>query len=319
MLILGQGQCSNNYDQYPYGYGRSFKEITCQKSDLANCQLFKEYIINSTLTSSSNTSLYLQNSQRQYQSTDRIPFRSYCDTWWNLAAHIDELSRYCQNWICYRDQYRCQTGQCISLDWVCDGQWDCADASDEEAMLAIHQWSLHNEQLKDLNEKRETCRQLYSNLPFSQFCNIEKEFPCLRSNVSDPLDLIQNRPCISYSKIGDEIEDCYNGYDEKNTLEISGGSMWGFTLRCGKRNILYPYACHDSTDECTKILCHNQYYQLGNCTKSTDAVCLHDSRCVPSGRCDGTRDCLYGDDEYWCSQKHIFEQLTYRFSKIDKK
>jgi hypothetical protein len=63
------------------------------------------------------------------------------------------------------------------------------------------------------------------NLPFSQFCDVDKEFPCLCSNVSDPLNLTQNRPCIPYTKIGDEIKDCHNAYDEKNTLESSGGDV----------------------------------------------------------------------------------------------
>ena len=28
--------------------------------------------------------------------------------------------------------YRCKSGQCIPLAWVCDGDNDCSDASDEE-------------------------------------------------------------------------------------------------------------------------------------------------------------------------------------------
>jgi hypothetical protein len=229
------------------------------------------------------------------------------------------LPQNCQNWICHQDQYQCQTGQCIPLDWVCDGQWDCADASDEEAMLIIHQWSQHNEQLKGLNEKREKCLQNYSNLPFSEFCDTKKEFPCLRSNVSDPLDLEKNRPCIPYSKIGDEIEDCYNAYDEKNTFEFRDGIMWGFGVRCGNFSTQYLTACQESTDKCAQIVCPYRHYQLSNCQKSMDAICVDDSRCVPDGRCNHKRDCLYGEDEYWCAPNDYGEQMIYRVRKQNLK
>jgi hypothetical protein len=315
MLGNGLRTCLNNYDEYLYGYGRSITQIICRKSDLASCHFLKEYIKNSSLISNSSTNLHLYTDQSQYQSTSRIPFRSYCDSFWNLRGHLDELPRYCQNWICHRDQYQCQTGQCIPLGWVCDGQWDCVDASDEEAMFAIRQWTLHNEKLNGLNEKRLECLHRYSNLSFSQFCNVEKEFPCLRSNVSNVLDMKQNHPCIPYSKIGDETEDCYNAYDEKNTFEFKDGTMWGLAFECGNVSGRYTSACELAFAKCAQILCPYQHYQLANCSEPTDAVCIDDSRCVPSGRCNGVRDCTYGEDEYWCPPKDFSDQVIHRFSK----
>jgi hypothetical protein len=154
--------CSNNYDEYLHGSGRALSELQCRKSDLGNCQLLKEYIKNSSLASNLSTDSYSNTHQQSSQSISQIPFRWYCDSFWNLPEHIDELPENCQNWICHEDQYQCQTGQCIPLDWVCDGQWDCADASDEEAMLSVPHWSPHNEQVEDLNEKREKCRIFHS-------------------------------------------------------------------------------------------------------------------------------------------------------------
>jgi hypothetical protein len=321
MNILGSGSsiCSNKYDEYLYGYGRALDKLKCQKSDLDNCQLLKEYIKNSSLISNSSTNSYWNTHQSQYESTSQISFRSYCDSFWNLAEHIDELPQNCQNWICHQDQYQCQTGQCIPLDWVCDEQWDCADASDEEAMLAIHHSSLHNEQLEGLNEKLQNCSQLYSNLPFSQFCDTKKEFPCLRSNVSDPLNVEKNPPCIPYSKIGDEIEDCYNAYDEKNTFASIVGSMWGFFLRCGNFSTIYSYACDKDSDNCAQIFCPYRHYQLSNCQKFTDAICINDSRCVPNGRCNRKHDCSYGEDEYWCAPNDYGEHLKHRIRKENLK
>jgi hypothetical protein len=319
MLGSRTRQCSNNYDEFLYGNGPSIAEITCRSSNLVSCQLLKEYIKNSSLIFNLSTISYSNAHQSQYQSTSQIPFRSYCNSLWDLKGHTDELPQNCQNWICHQDQYQCQTGQCIPLVWVCDGQWDCADASDEEAMLVIHRWSQHNEQLKDLNVTREKCFRDYSNLSFSQFCNVETEFPCLRSNVSDPLDLEQNRPCIPYAKIGDEIEDCYNAYDEKNTFEFEDGRMWGFALRCDNFSTEYPLACLDAVHKCAQIFCPYRHYQILNCRKSTDAVCINDGRCVPDGRCNRKRDCSYGEDEYWCAPNDYYEQSIHRFNKGNPK
>jgi hypothetical protein len=99
-----------------------------------------------------------------------------------------------------------------------------------------------------------------SYLSFSQFCDVKKEFPCLRSNVSDPLNVEKNRPCIPYSKIGDEIEDCYSAYDEKNTFEFHE-QMWGFALQCGNSSTVYMYACQENVDECAQIFCPYRHYQ----------------------------------------------------------
>lgn len=33
---------------------------------------------------------------------------------------------------CGRDQFSCTSGQCVPLDFVCDGDYDCSDRSDEQ-------------------------------------------------------------------------------------------------------------------------------------------------------------------------------------------
>jgi hypothetical protein len=301
--------CSNQYDQYLYGHEPAISKFFCGKDNLANCQFLKEYIKNSTLIFNTNTH------STEYQHLKRIPFRSYCNSFWDRAGHIDELPQYCKYWICHQDQYQCQTGQCISLDWVFDKQWDCSDASDEEAMLAINQWSVHNEKHKDLSEKRQSCSQYYPKLPFSEFCKKEKEFPCLRSNVSNPLDVKLNRPCILYEQIGDEIEDCYNSYDEMNTFETSTNDMWGYGVRCGNKTVHYADACEIRGEQCGYIYCPNKLSQ--SCSGRRDAVCIDDHRCVPDGRCDGERDCLHGEDEYWCPPVYnSHDQTKYRYTKV---
>ncbi|CAF4301199.1 unnamed protein product [Rotaria socialis] len=133
-LDTGIPNCLNNYDESLYGTGSGIKwNLPCSTNLKTDCHLVKTYIQQSSARNfSSNTPLV----NRERQTTiDRISFQQYCDSFWDLEKHVDEMSSSCKYWICKNDEYQCGTGQCIALDWVCDGEWDCSDASDEEAIL----------------------------------------------------------------------------------------------------------------------------------------------------------------------------------------
>jgi hypothetical protein len=220
--------------------------------------------------------------------------------------------------MCRSDQYQCQTGQCIEFQWLCDGEWDCADASDEEAVFLNQNWSAHNARLLNISLQVNQCRQRYSQSPFSNICNISVEFGCLRSGVSDPLNITLNRPCINLTSIGDSVEDCYNAYDEKNTFtaksEVKG--MWGFHFRCGNDHETYAHACAEQiTKNCSDILCSKYRDNNGLCSSDKDFICFNDSQCKKNVRCDGKIDCFQGEDEYWCPSGSFQNLIQYRFSK----
>ena len=234
-------QCSNKYDEYIYGYGRPVVQFPCRKSDLANCQLLKEYIQNPSLISNSSTNSYSHIHESQNQMTSQTPFRFYCDTIWHLPEHIDEFPQYCNNWVCHRDQYQCRTGQYIRLAWVCDGQWDCVDASDEGVMLAIHHWSLHNRQVRDLDKKRKICLQRYSDLPFSQFSDMEKEFPSLRSNVFSQCLIV--------------------------TMLMTKRTHFNLMMdKCGVLLFNDLQACDQNVATCAQIFCPSRHYRFSDCS-----------------------------------------------------
>ena len=41
----------------------------------------------------------------------------------------------CEHVTCRSDQFKCKTIGCISASWMCDGDRDCSDGSDEELAL----------------------------------------------------------------------------------------------------------------------------------------------------------------------------------------
>ena len=44
-------------------------------------------------------------------------------------------------------------------------------------------------------------------------------------------------------------------------------------------------------------------------------ICLEDNQCKKNTRCNGVRDCLHGEDEYWCTYGSLRDQLYYRIGK----
>jgi hypothetical protein len=312
----GIGRCSNNYDEFWYDSGLSLQEIgKCNADDHSDCGRWKDYITQSSLKN------FIHNSSdpniEATSTMKRISFRSYCDSFWDFEDAIDESPSFCRYWICLQNQYQCKTGQCIALEWVCDGEWDCADASDEEAIVLIRNWSLHNQRLDGLQARLLKCRERYSNTSFSNICNTSFEFGCYRSAVLNPLDILSNRPCINLTQIGDGVEHCYNAYDEKNTLKSNSrySGMWGFQFRCGNAYEQYRRVCSTMKNNCTQVLCSNQRDPDGHCSGERDVFCLEENQCVRGGKCDGKRDCLHGEDEYWCASDLLRNQLYYRNDK----
>ena len=174
--------CANKYDERYFGTGVSLQnQLPCQKSLTVDCHRVREYIQQSSLTNSNNVNFQRIQLQKE-DRTNRFRFESYCDSFWDLKEHLDEIPSSCHYWVCNSIQYQCRTGQCIPLHWVCDGEWDCSDASDEEGIeLMKKQWSSHNTALPDLLSQVAKCEERYSKSPFSKICNRSFELGCYRS------------------------------------------------------------------------------------------------------------------------------------------
>ncbi|UJR17797.1 hypothetical protein I4U23_004696 [Adineta vaga] len=178
----------------------------------------------------------------------------------------DENITMCQSaWICRQEQWQCFTGQCIDIDWVLDGEWDCSDASDEENMFPIHLNIFHDDYLqRESFGFKEKFRTRYTRQPFGNICNLTIEYPCLPINISEYSNNV--RPCIELKSIGNGHIDCIGGYDERNVIEhcVRSGTALGYDFKCVSSNTCIPYAnickdrCLHSEDE---YMCDRQQFR----------------------------------------------------------
>ncbi|CAF0789078.1 unnamed protein product [Adineta steineri] len=247
--------CVNKYDVKMKGEGQYLDSMLCADTiSFSDCNLLRYYIGNSSIPNSNFTNTNVESNSGQ-RSLGVTPFHYYCDTFWDeQPLHDDENTTNCQSWICPEEFFRCSTGQCILVDWVCDGEWDCSDASDEFDLP--EQWINHNEHLSNqLNDRKKLCQENYAALPFRGLCDLDHEYPCYRSTVSNPLDINKYPPCINHVQIGDGIEDCYGGIDEKNTFKDCDGNMLGYTLKCGNKCAGFLQKCDKDTVCSTSVLC----------------------------------------------------------------
>ncbi|CAF4167986.1 unnamed protein product, partial [Adineta steineri] len=313
------GTCINKYDIKIKGEGQYLYSTHCADTiDVSDCNLLRYYIGNSSIPNSNFTNTDAESTSAQ-QSLGVTPFHYYCDTFWDeQPLPDDENTTNCQSWICPEEFFRCNTGQCIPVDWVCDGEWDCSDASDEFGLP--DQWTNHNEHLSNqLNDRKKLCKANYAALPFRDFCNFSREYPCYRSTVSHPLDVNKSRPCINHVQIGDGIEDCYGGIDEKNTFKDCDGNMLGYTLKCGNKCAGSLQKCDKDTVCSTSVLCSYKSKNSSWCAGSQDVVCL-DGTCVENARCDGMYHCQNGEDEHWCpADKRLEAIIAYRNIKHENR
>ena len=311
--------CQNKFDQVWLGTSSKLADINCKKTAKDQCSLLRQYIKESWLSNNNATGITQQL---------RIPFRQYCDTFWNLLSREDENTTDCNRWwVCPEDQWRCGTGQCIDRQWVLDREWDCSDASDED-VLSDHLITNRNQRVLSQSFYMDKAKQINGSIPFSSLCDPKTEWPCLPKYFSGSLESLQHhRPCIDRSRIGDGHIDCYGGIDERNTIpQCAQSTMLGYNFQCPSDRQCIPYWHHCLGKECNvegddRFWCGIRKNTTDHCFHLMDAACFNGT-CLSKKRCDGISDCSFGEDEYMCEYNSVSNStaVTYRKDKeIEKK
>jgi hypothetical protein len=301
--------CQNIRDEFWTEIKKKMSKAICNGQSKDDCDFIRQYV---ELSGKNNTG---NSSHVQLLNKGKISFRTYCDTFWNQKSMKDEIIGMCKWWwICLEKQWKCRTGQCIEPAWVLDHEWDCADASDEEALFVDQNAFLtQNLRLVSKSVLQMKYEKLYTQQPFQKICNLNAEYPCFRIDASDPLNITLNRPCINLTQIGDGTVDCVGAWDEHNMLEhCSLPSTLGYYFKCPSDE-----TCVELTSDCQRK-CYDSRAQCYGfkknsfCSNSSDFLCLN-GRCIPYGwRCDGDFDCFHGEDEYMCirQQDTMFSSLS---------
>ncbi|CAF1042105.1 unnamed protein product, partial [Didymodactylos carnosus] len=306
--------CTNRQDEYETS---ALRDIKCEKRSDEGCQIHRKYISRSPMA---NT-LPMYNNISETVGR-KIPFQDYCNSFFDTKSGTDESSMFCDDWLCPKNQYRCLSNQCIPTDWVCDGEWDCSDASDEQKLIGIDKFDEHNvETGLNLIRMKQKCFEIYKNQPFSTICNINTEFPCMVDRSKGPLNFTINRPCIDLNRIGDGISDCIGSYDERNNLVCEIYGMLGYHFHCSNSAscIEYLQLCKFlCPDEHAPICFHKERkYKNGTiseCNNDNDVMCLND-KCLKNARCNKVLDYPDGEDEYWCNPNVAEDPRVYREQK----
>uniref|UniRef100_A0A0K0E677 EGF-like domain-containing protein n=1 Tax=Strongyloides stercoralis TaxID=6248 RepID=A0A0K0E677_STRER len=227
---------------------------------------------------------------------------------------------------CDDDSFYCKDGTCIQRSWLCDGEKDCNDGSDEENCGTLNPSifcknkteffchksliSKYSDTSMNLGHSSHSFRETYC-IPKDYHCdghddceNGEDEehcdgnITCSDGTFKCPQSENDKSTCVPIAWKCDGSQDCFDGSDERN-CSMSASCLESQFL-CDNGQCIYEKwvcdgekDCNDGTDEAK---CHEE------CNTETHFKCKDGTRCLPLHlRCDGDADCVDHSDESDCN------------------
>ncbi|VDP10866.1 unnamed protein product [Soboliphyme baturini] len=211
----------------------------------------------------------------------------------------------CEYPTCQPDQYTCFNKQCIPLIYVCDGDKDCRDGSDE---VHCDFGCVYGEEFR-CSPTSSCINILYKCDGYPDCSDGSDEENCAILNGNCTLNQFQcetSNQCIRSLFRCDGDRDCADGSDEKGCENVTCHSSQ-FRCKDNRRCILKNLVC-DGSEDCEdgsdEENCSDT--ALENKCVLPNFACWNDSKiCIsPEHLCDGVHDCPDGSDEgMLCSER----------------
>ena len=97
--------------------------LLCLERRDPGCAIIRESVVNSSQVNNQTNLVDFATASLSRGDSLTIPFRFYCDSFFDRLLGADESVSFCTTWICSKDQFQCSSGQCISPGWLCDGKF----------------------------------------------------------------------------------------------------------------------------------------------------------------------------------------------------